>query len=220
MDLRNRDASYHRRLTMISVIVIAAMCVTVLVGLRYRHLDEMKMVGWKGEMQLLPEITIEPDVVLPDAAPEPKPRETSQNVAIPVARSSTFETDAPVKSTKPREDEPDILDVQARGSALSEATHAPSPSSYSNTYVILHTVKPKYPEHERANGVEGSVTVELLIDTGGLVARANVLELVGPVSFQNSALEAVRQFEFQPPVENGVASTMWIKFVIKFRMNS
>jgi periplasmic protein TonB len=219
MDLHNRDASYHRRLTMISIIVISALCVTVLVGQRYRHLDEMKMVGWKGEMQLLPEITIEPDVVLPDAAAAPKPREASEHISVPVAERSTFETDAPVKSAK-REDEPDILDVQARGSALSEATHAPSPSSYSNTYVILHTVKPKYPEHERANGVEGSVTVELLIDTGGLVARANVLELIGPVSFQNSALEAVRQFEFQPPVENGVATTMWIKFVIKFRMNS
>jgi hypothetical protein len=29
----------------------------------------------------------------------------------------------------------------------------------------------------------------------------------------------VRQFEFQAPIENGVPSTMWIKFVIKFQIH-
>ena len=92
------------------------------------------------------------------------------------------------------------------------------PISYSETYVILRTVKPKYPPEERDKGIEGSVTVELLVDEQGLVARANALNLVGPISFQDSALEAVRQFQFQPPIIDGEPTPMWIKFVIKFRM--
>jgi len=114
----------------------------------------------------------------------------------------------------------DIDNIEARGGAEGTAplrlTH---PEAYSETYVILHGAQPKYPEHERERGIEGRVTVELLIDANGFVARTNVLELVGPVSFQNSALDAVRQYEFQPPVENGVPSSMWIKFVITFQIH-
>lgn len=218
MDLHNRDASYHRRLTTISVIVIAAMCVTVLVGQRYGHRDNLKLVGWKGEMQLLPEISIEPDVLPPDAAPAPRTHGAIEHIAVPVAERSTFETSTPVKSTRPGDGSSDPLDLEARGSARGLNRPIAPPGSYSDTYIILHTVTPKYPEHERDRGVEGRVTVELLIDTGGLVARTNVIELVGPVSFENSALDAVRQFEFQPPIENGEPTTMWIKFVITFRL--
>lgn len=220
MDLQTRDAAYHRRLTTISAIVIVALCTAVLVGQRYAHSDNLKLVGWKGEMQLLPEISIEPDVPRPEAIPASGTRQASRSAAVPVAEHSSFETNPPATSKQAGEDETDVLDLQARGTSRIVSPPSAPPGSYSETYVILHTVKPKYPEHERANGVEGSVTVELLIDTMGLVARANVLELVGPDAFQNSALEAVRQFEFQPPIENGVPTTMWIKFVIKFRMNS
>jgi TonB family protein len=50
------------------------------------------------------------------------------------------------------------------------------------------------------------------------VEKATVLSSLGPVSFQDSALDAVQQFVFQPPVENGKATSMWIKFLIKFRI--
>lgn len=110
-------------------------------------------------------------------------------------------------------------DLEARGSSRSQPLRLTNPGAYSETYVILHAVEPKYPEHERERGIEGSVTVELLIDAMGQVAQVNVLELVGPMSFENSAINAVQQFEFQPPIENGVPSSMWIKFVIRFRIN-
>lgn len=130
------------------------------------------------------------------------------------AKGSRFAIDAP-----PGENsyEP-IGDIEARG-AVSQPLHVTHPGAYSETYVILRAVKPAYPEHERERSIEGAVTVELLVDTEGNVAHADVLELVGPESFSKAALDAVRQFEFQPPVENGEASTMWIKFVIKFRIN-
>jgi TonB family protein len=218
MDFSVRDNSYHRRLAVISTIVVAAMCIAVVAGQRYIHRDDPKMVGWKGEMELLPEITIEPDVVPAEAAPAPRPRKDAQTVQVSTARESEFEVAKPVETPVPRVDEPDITDLQAHGAARAETVPMSRPVSYSETYVILRTVRPRYPEEERKRGIEGSVLVELLVDEQGLVARANALNLVGPVSFQDSALEAARQFVFQPPIIDGEPSTMWIKFVIKFRM--
>lgn len=219
MDFSVRDNTYHRRLAVISTIVVAVMCIAVVAGQRYVRRDDPRFVGWKGEMELLPEITIEPDAVAAEAAPAPRPREKEQTVQLTTARQSEIEVPQPSETPSPRVDEPDIVDLQAHGISRAEAVPTSRPVSYSETYVILRTVKPRYPEQERQRGIEGSVTVELLVDEQGLVARANALHLIGPMSFQDSALEAVRQFEFQPPIVDGEPSSMWIKFVIKFRMS-
>jgi len=47
-----------------------------------------------------------------------------------------------------------------------------------------------------------------------------VLSAIGPVSFQESTLGAVREFRFQPPTENGKPTTMRIKFLVKFRIQA
>jgi len=213
MDFQKRDSSYHRRLGLISGLVVVSLVVVVVGSQRYIRSDSPKFVGWKGEMELLPEITIEPEVFAPEAAPVPQPRQRRETLS--VAAPSDFETTPPSEDAKPTESEPDVT---AQGASLSEAMPLSRPTSYSETFVILRTVKPKYPDHERDRGIEGSVTVELLVDELGLVARAYAVNLIGPESFQESALEAVRQFEFQPPIVDGEPSTMWIKFVIKFRM--
>lgn len=214
MDFTQRDSSYHRRLGLISGLVVVLLAAVVVGGQRYVRSDSPKFVGWKGEMELLPEITIEPEVFAPEIAPVPEPPRRRE-AALAVAPPSDFET-TPPSDAKPTEAEP--LDVNAEDASVREAMPRSRPSSYSETYVILRTVKPKYPEHERDRGIEGSVTVELLVDELGLVARAYAVNLIGPESFQESALDAVRQFEFQPPIVDGEPSTMWIKFLIKFRM--
>ncbi|HET6348422.1 MAG TPA: energy transducer TonB, partial [Candidatus Krumholzibacteria bacterium] len=160
-------------MTLISTVVLTVLGVALAVGYRYIHSNPYRMVGWKGEMELLPEITIEPDVIMPQASP--RPRETKDAAAVNVARTSDFETTPSAKAAKPRDTEPDILDLEARGEARSKSTQASRPVSYSESYVILRTVRPKYPEHERNAGIEGNVTVELLVNEQGLVAQANVL---------------------------------------------
>jgi protein TonB len=219
MDIQERDASYRRRLAIVSAIVIVPTFVLIgVIAPRLVRRDSSKWVGWRGELELLPEITIEPDIVSPEAAPAPKPETAPANIALDLAQQSEFETTPPAQAEAPREQEPDILDPEARGAALSEATRSHAPVSYSDAYVILRMVKPRYPPQEQAEGIEGNVTVELLVDEAGRVAEAYVVSLVGPKSFEISALDAVRQFEFQPPVEDGRPTPMWIKFVIKFRM--
>ena len=217
MDIQQRDATYHRRIIRISTIVVAVVGIVLFFAQRIVRREYPNFVGYSA-MELVPEIVIEPETAAPTAAPAPKPQPVREDVARDLAEQSEFETAPPVKSAEPRPVEPDILDLEARGASLSKTARTPHNVPYSNTFIILRQVKPKYPSHERDAGIEGSVTVELLVDERGFVDQANVLSLVGPASFQDSALEAVRQFVFQPPVENGESTAMWIKFVIKFRM--
>ncbi len=212
MDLQERDASYHRRLALITTFVVAAMSLFVVASQRYVHVENPAWVGWKGEMELLPELTVEPDFVTAGNSPalEGSGKNPSETASGTHAKSD-FQVAAPQART-------DELDLQALG-AVSNASRASRATSYSETYVILRMVEPKYPPDARDAGIEGSVTVELLIDEQGLVAQANVINLAGPVSFEDAALEAVRQFVFQPPIIDGEASTMWIKFIYTFRLN-
>jgi len=137
------------------------------------------------------------------------------------SKDGRADIDARVQERRKGEPGPGAFEnLEARGSSRGEPIHLTHTGNYSETYIILRAIQPRYPDHERERGIEGSVTVELLVNELGTVSDANVIELVGPMSFQNSALDAVRQFEFQPPIENGVPTPMWIKFLIKFRINS
>lgn len=212
MDLQARDASYHRRLALISTFVVAAMSLLAVASQDYVRRENPAMVGWKGEMELLPELTVEPDVIAAEDSPELEDVGKKPSVKMPTTTAtSEFQVAAPQSET-------DLLDLQAHGTA-SSAARASRPVSYSETFVILRMVEPKYPPDARTLGIEGSVTVELLIDEQGLVAQASVLDRLGPVSFEDAALEAVRQFVFQPPIVDGQTSTMWIKFIYTFRLN-
>jgi protein TonB len=220
MDIAQRDALYRRRLAIIASIVIPALLLVAVGAVRNARRDASVQVGWKGDMELLPEITIEPEVPAQEAAPAPEPEATPEPVALELAERSDFEVSPPVREAQSEPDPgpPEEVEVEARGAAPSEAARSSPDISYSDTYVILRMVKPKYPPHEQAAGIEGNVTVELLVDEEGKVAQASVLGRVGPRSFEDAALDAVRLFEFQPPVEDGQPTSMWIKFVIKFRM--
>ena len=60
--------------------------------------------------------------------------------------------------------------------------------------------------------------MELLVNEQGFVENAAIVSAVGPASFREATLRAVRQFVFLPPVEDGKPLAMWIKFIIKFRI--
>ena len=86
-------------------------------------------------------------------------------------------------------------------------------------YVILKMVEPDYPPRELLDGIEGNVLVELFVNTRGEVEDVVVISVLGPKAFEDSSLRAVRQFVFQPPLENGAPATMWVRFSIRFRIS-
>jgi len=211
-----REQSYRRRiyyLTPIAALLMTALFMTY-DRLPYRELE--KQVGWKGEMRLMPEITIVPDTRDQVNIERQRRSDAMTSIDLDVIEGDELPqtTTRDTKKETP-EKKPDVFQFDDYDIATVKTSRD---VPYSEDYVILSMVEPVYPPEELKKGVEGSVTVELFVNEYGRVEKATVLSALGPESFQESALAAVQQFVFQPPLENGKPASMWIKFLIKFRI--
>jgi TonB family protein len=185
----DRERAYHKRLLRIVPVALVIVLILFVTSDQVSVRELEKHVGFKGAMQLLPEISIIPD-------------------------DNPFTSDLVEEELPEEPDFPELLfddfEVATRKS------HSDVP--YSETYIILKMVQPEYPFYELENGIEGSVTVELFVNEDGIVEMASILSSIGPKSFGESSLKAVRQFVFQPPMRGDEPTSMWIKFLIKFRI--
>jgi len=211
-----RERSYRRRLYYLTPVAAVLMTLLFLTYERLPYRQIEKQVGWKGELRLLPEITIVPDNQ--DAVSLERQRRIDAMTSVNLDLSEgpdlpkTPEQDVKTETEDKKVDVTEFDDFDVR--TVETSRDVP----YSEDYVILKMIEPVYPHEELAKGIEGSVTVELFVNEYGRVEKATVLSALGPVGFQESALDAVQQFVFQPPVENGRPTSMWIKFLIKFRI--
>jgi len=210
-----RDRAYWKRIAWIVPISLVLILALLFWSDRIPISDSETWAGWRGEMRVLPEITVVSDDN-PFSSPENEER---------LKVMTSLEVDL--------RDGPEFLKPQAVELETSEPLVAPPSdeelkpkselrtrrdASYSDDFVIVKMVEPEYPRYERENGIEGSVLVELLVNEEGRVENAAVLSAIGPESFKESSLAAVRQFVFQPPIRDGKSVPVWIKFHIKFRI--
>ncbi|MBM3312457.1 MAG: TonB family protein, partial [Candidatus Aminicenantes bacterium] len=81
---------------------------------------------------------------------------------------------------------------------------------------VVRRVEPEYPDLARQARVEGDVTVQVTVGPSGRIERAFVVK--GEGLLDEAALKAVRQWTFEPALQDGtpVASTM--TFVFPFRL--
>lgn len=174
-----------------------------------------KRVGWEGEMHLLPQVTILPDEAEMEQVAEASRLRTMASMDLDILDETGPAEGAEheVKSKEPEEVETPKLNLDV---ARSFPVHTDVP--YSEDYVILHMVQPDYPPREQLAGVEGEVTLEVLVNEKGFVENVWVLASLGPKSFELASLEAIRQFRFKPPMANGEPTQMWIRFQVKFRL--
>lgn len=83
--------------------------------------------------------------------------------------------------------------------------------------IVLRRVEPMYTEEARRERIAGIVIVEVHIDKTGVVKDAVVLkELPGGLSA--SALEAVKQWTFQPALKNGEPVDVVFNLTINFKL--
>ena len=82
--------------------------------------------------------------------------------------------------------------------------------------VKLRDVPPIYPADAQASKVQGVVIIEATIDTNGFVSSAHVLRSI-PMLDQ-AALDAVKEWQFQPTQLNGVAVPVIMTVTVNFTM--
>ena len=83
----------------------------------------------------------------------------------------------------------------------------------------LNPKTPDYPETLEDEGIEGTVTLELLISKDGKVMKAKVIKSDHEL-FSESALRAVKKYKFSPgKLADGTSADSIIEFVVKFEIS-
>jgi TonB family protein len=111
--------------------------------------------------------------------------------------------------------------VMPSGAILEAATREndgssiPASRSSGNNY-LLERVDPQYPEAARQQHIQGPVLLNVLVGPGGLVREASVIS--GDPQLAKAAIDAVRQWRFNPHHLNGKAVEFETRITVNFAL--
>ena len=81
---------------------------------------------------------------------------------------------------------------------------------------LLKPVPPVYPPSAKTQHVSGDVKLDALIDANGKVTSTKVIS--GPVLLHQAAMDAVKQWQYDPAQLNGKATSMHLTVTVQFRL--
>jgi TonB family protein len=91
-------------------------------------------------------------------------------------------------------------------------------SSVTSPPTLLKSVSPVYPQVAQQLGIEGTITVNALINEKGNVIDTGILKGIRDDKGLGKAAEAaVRKWKFEPARKDGVAVKVWKSFLIAFK---
>jgi TonB family protein len=84
---------------------------------------------------------------------------------------------------------------------------------------VLMTKKPSpdYTREARRNGIQGFVTLRVLLAAGGSVSRVRVLKGL-PAGLTENAIRAACKIQFKPATKDGRPVSTWVKVEFAFRL--
>ena len=135
------------------------------------------------------------------------PSAPSQNVEISKSRNIDEKPGAPSHDAVTTEQRDDNGNTPKTAGELAVIPKALNPKT------------PDYPESLEDEGIEGTVTLELLISKEGKVLKAKVIKSDHEL-FSESALKAVKKYKFSPgKLADGSEAVSLIEFVVKFEIS-
>lgn len=81
---------------------------------------------------------------------------------------------------------------------------------------LLSSTPPAYPQLAKTQRIEGAVRIDALVDAAGKVSSMKVV--TGPVLLHQAAMEALRQWKYQPAMLDGKPVPMHLTVTIQFRL--
>jgi TonB family protein len=163
------------------------------------------------------------------AQPEPAPEEIKKPVLgeVHLAKPKVSQKRAAQPGAAPdaeilSEDQPDAnADSQEPGLGIANnqpaAPEAPAAAGGEvKPAKLISDVPPAYPALAKAQHVSGGVTIDALIEATGRVTKMKVLS--GPVLLQQAAMDALKQWKYQPATLDGKAVPMHVTVTIQFRL--
>lgn len=88
--------------------------------------------------------------------------------------------------------------------------------------VPIKWVKPTYPELARRSGVEGKVYLQALVDRQGKVRDVKCIKEISVNAdiFCEAAIQAAKQNEYRPAINNKVPIAVWVQYKVDFTLGA
>jgi len=83
---------------------------------------------------------------------------------------------------------------------------------------VLKRIEPVYPGRARTLEICGKVVVRFLVEPDGRVSKPSVVEAHPSGYFEQSTLDAIRQWRFRPGSLRGHAVATWVTLPVQFRL--
>ncbi len=154
-----------------------------------------------------------PAAAEPEPLPEPEPLEPPAPPPLADLASDNGSIDIPVPGFDDRE-----LD-RAAGGADADRDMVMTDDTVDRPPKAARQVAMAYPADAKRKGIEGHVILSILIDEEGRVRQARVLESTPPGVFDDAALSAVRQWEFEPAGYQGKNVRVWARQTFRFALD-
>jgi len=94
---------------------------------------------------------------------------------------------------------------------------APIFTPYDEAPKMLSTMKVDYPKEAKKNGIDGTVTVSVLISKTGLVEEAEIVD--GIPELNESAIKAVKKVKFKPGKHKGKPVNVWMDIPVQYKID-
>jgi protein TonB len=104
--------------------------------------------------------------------------------------------------------------------AISSPATGQSSGSLTASPLYRENTPPVYPEIARVRGYEGIVLVFAEILPDGRVGNMKIRKSSGYAILDQSAIEAVKPWKFEPAKKSGNPFTVWVELPIKFILHN
>jgi protein TonB len=112
----------------------------------------------------------------------------------------------------------DLSGVQIEGDFQQQTKDQEFKQSVNVLPVRLSMKRPEYPDMARMAGIEGVVTVQVLVGKDGRVSKTKVTD--GPVPLHAAAVAAAMSAVFQAATTDGRPVAVWVAMPIKFTLRN
>ena len=83
---------------------------------------------------------------------------------------------------------------------------------------VISAFPPRYPDDAKINKIEGRVLLKFVVDTDGKAWGAEVVEADPEDIFDQSALDGVVQYEFEPAIKDGMPVSCIVRMPIVYTL--
>jgi protein TonB len=157
----------------------------------------------------------DPSIVHPHEAPTSIPPLPSAPVATAADDAPTFSitVGAVASAGPPRSAAPEGIGPSRLGDNLAALPEA----QVDGKARLVDGAPPAYPNGARADGIEGDVGLELVVDAFGAVEAARVVRSAGH-GLDEAAILSARHFRFAPAIKDGRAVRVRMGWSVQFRL--